>query len=185
MGQGMPIKKIAKEIGISIQTSFDWRHKILSSLAQIAPEQLSSEVECDESELAISNKGSRNLDRKPRKRGNDFKRNMGKEEVTVVQIVTAVERKLTNNTTLTTNKYLSFKAFAKDNPKLKHKVLLVKEHVDRNDKTINLQKVNNVHAELRKFLQPFNGVSSKYLQNYLNKYVYADKLRGSKIPLKQ
>lgn len=34
MEQGMPIKKIAKEIGISIQTSFDWRHKILSSLSQ-------------------------------------------------------------------------------------------------------------------------------------------------------
>jgi hypothetical protein len=59
-------------------TSFDWRHKILSSLAQFVPRQLSSEVECDELELALSNKGCRNLDREPRKRGNDFKRNKGK-----------------------------------------------------------------------------------------------------------
>lgn len=210
MEQGMPIKKIAKEIGISIQTSFDWRHKILSSLDQFVPEQLSSEVECDELELALNNKGSRNLDRKPRKRGNDFKRNMGKEEVTVVQVVTAVERKgekylkavaskrltkeeitkaldgkLADNTTLITDKHPSFKAFAKDNPGIKHKALLANEHVDRNDKTIHLQKVNNVHAELRKFLRPFNGVSSKYLQNYLNWYAYADKLRESKTTLKQ
>jgi len=32
MEKGMPIKKIAKELDISIQTSFDWRHKVLSSL---------------------------------------------------------------------------------------------------------------------------------------------------------
>jgi len=40
----MPIKKIAKELGISIQTSFDWRHKILSLLSQFTPEQLIDEI---------------------------------------------------------------------------------------------------------------------------------------------
>ena len=210
MEQGMPIKKIAKEIGISIQTSFDWRHKILSSLNEFVPQQLSSEVECDELELALNNKGSRNLDRKARKRGNDFVRNTGKEEVTVVQIVTAVERKgekylkavvskrlskkeitkaldgkLAPGTILITDKHPSYKAFAKDNPTIKHKALMAKDHVDRDDKTVHLQMVNNVHAQLRTFLRPFNGVSSKYLQNYLNWYAYADKIRGSKTTLKQ
>jgi len=65
----------------------------LSSLNEFVPEQLSSEVECDELELALNNKGSRNLDRTARKKGNDFIRNMGKEDVTVVQVVTTVERK--------------------------------------------------------------------------------------------
>lgn len=113
MEQGMPIKKIATEIGISIRTSFDWRHKILSSLDQFVPEQLSSEVECDELELAINNKGSRNLDRKPRKRGNDFKRNMGKGEVTVVQVVTAVERNGEKYLKAVISKHLSKKEIAK------------------------------------------------------------------------
>ncbi len=84
MEQGMPIKKIVRELNISIQTSFDWRHKILSSLDQFVPKELSSEVEYDELELALSNKGSRNMDRGPRKRGTDFKRNQGKGEVTTV-----------------------------------------------------------------------------------------------------
>ncbi len=210
MERGMPIKKIAIEIGISIQTSFDWRHKILSSLNEFVPEQLSSEVECDELELALNNKGSRNLDREPRKRGTDFRRNMGKEEVTVVQVVTAVERrgekylkavaskrlskeeiskaldgKLADKAILITDKHPSYKAFAKDNPSIKHKTLMAKNHVDRHDKTIHLQKVNNVHSQLRTFLRPFNGVSSKYLQNYLNWYAYADKIRESKTTLKQ
>jgi len=210
MEQGMPIKKIAKHIGISIQTSFDWRHKILSSLNEFVPSQLSSEVECDELELALNNKGSRNLGRAARKRGNDFIRNMGKGEITVVQVVTAVERKgekylkavaskclskaeitkaldgrLASGATLITDKHPSYKAFAQDNPSIKHKALLAEDHVDREDKTIHLQKVNNVHAQLRTFLRPFNGVSSKYLQNYLNWYAYADKIRGSKTTLKQ
>jgi len=75
MEQGMSIQKTAKEIGISIQTSFDWRHKVLSSLAGFTPQTLSEVVECDELELALSNKGSRNLKREPRKRESDFKRN--------------------------------------------------------------------------------------------------------------
>lgn len=210
MEQGMPIKKIAKEIGISIQTSFDWRHKILGSLNQYVPETMSGQVECDELELALSNKGDRSLNRKPRKRGNDFKRNQGSETPTVVQVVTAVERKgnkylkaveskrlskeeiakaldgkLADHATLITDKHPSYKAFAKDNPTIRHKTVLAKDHVDKKDKTVHLQKVNNTHAQLRKFLKPFNGVSSKYLQNYLNWFAYAHNIRNSKTTLKQ
>jgi transposase-like protein len=210
MEQGMSIKKIAKQLKISIQTSFDWRHKILSSLAQFTPEKLIQEVECDELELSLSEKGNRNLDRAPRKRASDFKRNIGKDKVTTVQVITAVSRngekilkavetkrlskqdiekaldgKLEDNTTLITDKHKSYKAFAKDNPNIKHKTLLAKDHVDKKDKSINLQKVNNTHSQLRDFLRPFNGVSSKYLQNYLNWYAYADNIQNSKTTIKQ
>lgn len=161
MEREMPIKKIARELNISIQTSFNWRHKILSSLDQFVPDRLSSEVECDELELALSNKGCRNMDRKPRKRGNDFKRNTGKDDITVVQVVTAVERcgekylkaveskrlskdeitkaldgRLDEKATLITDKHKSYKAFAKANPSITHKALLAKDHADGKDKTI-------------------------------------------------
>ena len=210
MEEGTPIKTIAKNLGISIQTSFDWRHKILSSLSGFTPTVLSGDVECDELELALSEKGNRNLHRKPRKRGTDFKRNQGKSIVTTIQVVTAVERKgekflkavetkrlskediekvfgdvLTEGTNLITDKHPSFKAYAKDKPLIKHKALLAKDHVDKKDNTIHLQKVNNTHKQLRDFLKPFNGVSSKYLQNYLNWYAYMDKIRISKTVLKQ
>ncbi len=150
------------------------------------------------------------MERKPRKRGNDFKRNKGKDEITVVQVVTAVERggvkylkaveskrlskdeitkaldgKLDENATLITDKHKSYKAFAKDNPSITHKALLAKDHVDADDRSIHLQKVNNVHYQLRTFLRPFNGVSSKYLQNYLNWYAYTDKIKNSRTVLKQ
>jgi len=210
MEQGMSIKKIAKELKISIQTSFDWRHKILSSLSDFTPKELSQEIECDELELALSFKGSRNLERGPRKRGTDFKRNTGKDKVTTVQVVTAIERngekylkavetkriskddiekvfedRLAENSILITDKHPSYKAFAKDNPAIKHKTLLAKDHVEKNDKSIHLQRVNNTHKQIRDFLKPFNGVSSKYLQNYLNWYAYVDRIRDSKATIKQ
>jgi len=210
MEQGVPIKKIALKLGISIQTSFDWRHKILSSLSDFTPKELSQEIECDELELALSCKGSKNLKRKPRKRGTDFKRNTGKGNVTTVQIVTAVERKgekylkavetkriskediekvfdgkLADDSVLITDKHPSYRAFAKSNPTITHKALLAKNHVDKEDKSVHLQKVNNTHKQIRDFLKPFNGVSSKYLQNYLNWYAYVDKIRNSKTTLKQ
>lgn len=210
MEKGYSIKNIAKELGISIQTSFDWRHKILSSLEQFVPQLLTETVECDELELPLSKKGDRNLDRKARKRANDFSRNKNKGEVSTVQVITAVERntgnkffkvveskrlskkqissaiknKIAKGATLITDKHSSYAAFIKDNKGIKHKQLLAKEHVDRKDKSIHLQKVNNVHSQVRGFIKPFNGVSSKYLQNYLNWYAYKDSIRNSKTTLK-
>lgn len=210
MEQGLSIKKTAKELKISIQTSFNWRHKILGTLDALVPTKLSDEVECDEMELALSHKGTKQLDRKPRKRGSDFKRNPGNEEVTVVQVITAVERngdhyfkaveskrlseedirqalggKLAKGTTLITDKHSSYKAFAKSHPEIKHKALLARDHVDKKDRSIHLQKVNNRHSQLRTFLRPFNGVSSKYLQNYLNWFAYSDQIRSHKETIKQ
>ena len=210
MEKGMPIKKIAKEFDIGIQTGFDRRHKILASLSQYVPGQLSTEVECDELGLALGNKGSKSLEGNPGKRGTDFKRNQGPDQVTTVQVVTAVQRngdkylksvaskrlgkeeiekvsegKSADSTTLITDKHPSYKAFAKSNPGIKHKTLLAKDHVDKTDDSVHVQKVNNTHAQPRTFLRPFNGVSSKYLQNYLNWYAYVDKIQSSKTTLKK
>ena len=102
MDKGLAIKKIAKELDISIQTSFDWRHKILSSLEQFIPKELKDTVECDELEFSLSNKGIRNLDRKPRKRANDFKRNKNKEEISTVQAITVIGHKTKSTKTKNT-----------------------------------------------------------------------------------
>jgi hypothetical protein len=68
MKQGMSLKAIVDKLEIGIQTSFNWRHKILSSLATFTPEKLSGEVKSDEFEISISKKGSKILDRKPTKK---------------------------------------------------------------------------------------------------------------------
>lgn len=203
MQQGMSIKKTAKEIGICIQTSFDWRHKILSVLNQAVPEKLSGRVECDEMELPLSNKGEKHLTRKARKRSGDFVRNTKTKEITTVQIVSAIDennqtyfkaieskritakqlgktigKKLDKNVTLITDKHPSYRPFVKSKPTVKHKTVKANEHVSKEDKKVNLQKVNNQHKQLRLFLAKFNGVSSKYLQNYLNWYAYGKNMQN-------
>ncbi|MDZ7847386.1 MAG: hypothetical protein U5L96_11780 [Owenweeksia sp.] len=62
---------------------------------------------------------------------------------------------------LITNKHTCYKALAKENKTLKHKTVRSTDHVNPKDKTVHLQHVNNTHKQLRDFLRPFNGVSSK------------------------
>ena len=45
---GYSIRKSAKETGISIQTSFDWRHKLLSSFSSVSVEEFKGIVESDD-----------------------------------------------------------------------------------------------------------------------------------------
>lgn len=204
INQGLSIRESAKQVGISIQTSFTWRHKILAALDSLEPEQLSGTVECDELELPINEKGSRDLERKPRKRGTDFSRN-DEAQAGVVQVVTAVERKgnkmlkavetmriskenietvlnekLANDTVFITDKHHSYKAFGKSNEAIEHKSVKSTDHISKSDKRVHLQTVNQTHKQLRDFLNDFNGVSTKYLQNYLNWYAYQDKIKQSK-----
>jgi transposase-like protein len=214
MEQGMPIKKIAKKLEISIHTGFDLRHKVLSSLELYIPKELSQIIECDLLELPVSEKGNQSIDRPARKRSEDFKRNDGTGNAATVKVVSAVQRnremflkalqtkrltkeqieqalegRIAKNTTFITDKHPSYKAFAKSNPTIKHKNLRAKDPIDKYDKSIHLQKVNITHKQLRGFLRPFNGVSSKYLQNYwecnLNWFAYLDKIHNTKTALKQ
>ena len=92
--------------------------------------------------------------------------------------------KLEKDATLITDKHSAYKSYAKQQ-QLKHKTVRAKDHVDKKDKKLHLQHVNKTHKEIREFLLPFKGVSSKYLQNYLNWYAYSDKLSGTKTTIKQ
>src|SRR5690606_32810163 len=79
------LRKCAKLVGISLQTSFEWRHKILHALSQIKTQSLQGVVETDETYVLYSDKGKRALPRKPRKRGGTAKkRGISDEQVCVL-----------------------------------------------------------------------------------------------------
>jgi transposase-like protein len=48
MEQGLSLRKCAKLVGISLQSSIEWRHKILHALSQIKNQTLDGIVEADE-----------------------------------------------------------------------------------------------------------------------------------------
>lgn len=68
--EGLSLREIAKKMGdISYVSLFYWRHKLLKSLNSIFKDKLTGIVEIDETYFLQSNKGDKNLNRCPRKRG--------------------------------------------------------------------------------------------------------------------
>ena len=65
---GISLRKVAARLDIDLTTAFRWRHRFLKAPKALKPKVLSGTVEADETYFLKSNKGSRTLDRKARKR---------------------------------------------------------------------------------------------------------------------
>jgi len=198
---GYSIRKSAKQTGISIQTSFDWRHKLLTAFSSVWAEGFEGICESDEMFFLHSEKGSRKLQRKPRQRGGKAnKRGISQEQVAVIatcdrsgnkdfkvaaqgriskkDIDKVLYGKLTKADTLCSDSHRSYTAFAKSQ-KLEHKKFNASKGQRVKDKVYHIQNVNNMDMRLRKWMGQFNGVASKYLQNYLNWFLVLEKIKHS------
>ena len=204
MCDGHSIKKCAKLTGISIQTSFDWRHKILSRLRHEAPEKFSGICEVDDVSFNYSEKGTKTIDRKPRKRGNDgIKQGGSNDKVAVLlsydrtnnkdfqvlkrgrvrksDLQKALGKRIEKDTVMCSDSHRSFTGFAKANKLLLKKIVVRKgQHIV--DKVYHVQHVNQMAQALRKWMNKFNGVASKYLQNYMNWFMMIEKLKSNTAP---
>jgi transposase-like protein len=206
MFEGHSLRKCAELTGISLQTSFDWRHKILSRLRHEAPEKFSGICELDDISFNFSEKGSRNLDREPRKRGNSgIKQGGSNDKVAVLlsadrsnkkdfQVIKrgrvrkadlqkAIGARIEKNTVICCDSHRSFTGFAKEND-LEIKKIVVRKGQHVVDKVYHVQHVNQMAQALRKWMANFNGVASKYLQNYMNWYLMIEKLKANTAPVK-
>jgi len=207
MFEGYSIAKCAELTGISIQTSFDWRHKILSSLRSLAPEKFEGISESDDIFFNYSEKGSKNLDREPRKRGNDgIKQGISEDKVAVIatcdrskqkdfqvakrgrirkkDLERILGAKLNDKTILCTDSHRSYTAFTKT-MKIRHEKINVNKGQYVKDKVYHVQHVNQATQDLRKWMRGFNGVATKYLQNYLSWYMVLDQIKDKTDRIKQ
>lgn len=199
MLSGYSLRKSARETGISLQTSFNWRHKVLQAFKTRSPEGFSGICESDDIFFLESDKGNRHLNRKARRRGGKASQaGISNEQVAVIascdrsgrkdfQVVGKgrickrdIERvlgnKLDKDTILCTDSHRSYTAFAKSKH-LRHEKIVVSKGQYVKDRVYHVQHVNNMTARLRKWLAGFNGVSSKYLQNYLNWFMVLEHLK--------
>ena len=207
MLSGYSIRKCAELTGVAIQTSFDWRHKILGAFSEAVPEGFEGITESDDIFFHHSEKGNRSLERKARKRGaGASKRGISDEQVAVVvtcdrtnnkefkvttrgrisknDLERVLGEKLEKTETLCTDSHRSYTAFAKDHP-LAHKKFNASKGQRVTDKVYHVQTVNNTAKRLRQWMEPFYGVSTKYLQNYLNWFMVLEKLKNSSTRLNQ
>ena len=193
MMQGLSLRKTATVCGISKNTAFYWRHKILDALQYMADNvTLNGIVEADETFFAVSYKGNHKhsktfvMPRKSHHRGGETNiRGLSREKVCVPCAVNrsglsiakvanlgrvstqnlhdTFKGRITEDSTLVTDAMNSYVRFAKDN-----NLNLVQVKNGKSKKGIyNIQSINNYHSRLKKFMSNFNGVSTKYLNNYL------------------
>jgi transposase-like protein len=196
---GKTLRAASAEVGISLQTSFDWRHKISSSFSMVSPKAFVGIMESDDFFILESQKGNKKLDREPRKRGKKAsKRGVSNEQIAVIatcdrsdntdiQVVATgrittqnieevLENKTENVEVLCTDSHRSYTSYAKKK-KLTHKKIKVSKGQRVSEKVYHVQNVNNKISRLRDWMQGFHGVATKYLQNYLNWFMVLEKIK--------
>ena len=192
MMNGLSIRKTAVACGIHRNTAFLWRHKILDALQNMADDvTLDGIIEADETFFAISYKGNHSksktfaMPRKAHKRGHSTHiRGLSQEKVCVpcavnrnglsISKITNTGRvstrdlhhiydgRIKTNSTLVTDKMNSYVRFTNANG-----IDLVQLKTGKAKKGIyNIQHINSYHSQLKRFMRGFNGVSTKYLNNY-------------------
>ena len=85
------LRQCADECGINLKTSFRWRHRFLELPSAIKAKKLEGIIEADETLFPYSEKGSKKLTRKPRKRGMKAKK-PGRSKEDWVPVLTVRDR---------------------------------------------------------------------------------------------
>jgi len=202
MIEGLPLRKIAKELEFDLTTAFYWRHKILNAFRKINCVKLEGIIESDETFFLYSEKGKKEIrDRKPRKRGGKAsKRGNSSEQVAVMTAcdrqhgfigeVSCLGRISSNNvkqildghiepgSTLCTDENRSYRKFAEEN-KLNHERINISKGQKIKNKIYHIQNINGYHSRLKKWIERFHGVASKYLSNYLSWFRLLEKTKTS------
>lgn len=193
MVNGLPIRRAAAECGMADTTSFAWRHKILDALRNMSEGvTLSGITESDDTYFALSYKGnhkkSKNFDmgRPPRKRGGDgISKGLSDDMVcvpcavdrkghSIAEVSNIGECSAKDIDNVLGSKVESGSTFCTDGSKAQQKYAksrgleCVQIKGGKSKKGIyHIQHINNFHSALKKFIANFNGVATKYLNNYL------------------
>jgi len=174
MEKGMSIKNIAKELNISVQTSFNWRHKLLKTLDSIVEENLTNNLKHLYIEIPVNFKGNKFSGI------NALKKSLPVDDKTeYVKIKVTIDNngkkhyKVINDLTSSENSKETKDRGNKNKINSKEELSpIVKSGTDE-----ALLKNREIHHQIALFLKSFNGVSSKYLQNYLNWHSYNEAIK--------
>ncbi|WP_165390737.1 IS1595 family transposase [Pseudoduganella lutea] len=181
------VRKAAERVAVAKSTSFRWRHRFIAAVRRERRPQLSGIVEADETYHLESQKGSRHLDRRPRKRGGTAsKRGISKEfdcilvardrtrqtcefvtgrgPVSASQLSEHLKPVLAPDILLISDAARAYVTFARQ-AGITHEAVNVKAGM-RTRGAIHIQGVNAWHSRFKAWLRRFNGVASRYLANY-------------------
>ena len=186
------------DLVICMQTAFYWRHKILKAFEKVDLKPLKKLIQADETFILESHKGNpievAKNHRKSRKRGGTAKTSGITDEHACILVASDTERntilchvgngRLTKSmvfntlgslirkqrvhkAVFVTDRNNAYPKFAKTKG-LIHETVISKYKQYVNPQGFHIQSVNAIHSRLKKWLSKFNGVATKYMQNYLN-----------------
>jgi len=196
--QSMTLHQTAEYVGISVDTAFRWRHRLLAGLREARSRiELTGVVEIDETFFRYSEKGSRRLLRKPRKRGSGNRlRGRSKAQVYAViaksrtggtrsfllrqmsgrSLLAEAGTAISPGSVLCSDSWRSYRSFARQRG-LKHVSLNMSKGQRVVHGIYHIQGVNSYHSRLKIWIGRFHGVATKYLLNYLVWHEYLDESR--------
>ncbi|HRT73267.1 MAG TPA: IS1595 family transposase [Bacteroidales bacterium] len=196
MLEGKSLRACAREVGISLPTSFRWRHKILSAIQGLEGGiNFSGITEADELLLQYSEKGRRYKSPEEKEQamktvhpnvavlvmtdreGNLLFKHTGENKVQNSQIKEELKRRVSENNLICFKPNDEFKQAVMESPS--KKVI-----VRRKTKGLAIYSVNVAEKKITNFLvwmMRFRGVATKYLQNYLMWFVVMNKYLKDKV----
>jgi transposase-like protein len=204
--ESVTIRKAASKLGVDIKTIFYWRHKLLSSLPNFSGDTFTGIVECDDKILDINDKGNKKLNRESYKRPSDrnTKRGISNDKVSVMvasdrkgnitmqvakigridtqSIENTIGDLITKENILCSDAHPSIICWAKGKEIEHHTFVASKQHIK--SKCYHVQHVNSIDNRYERWVKSFYGVATKYLGNYLNWFVFLEKIKKSATPIK-
>ncbi len=196
MLEGKSLRACAREVGISLPTSFRWRHKILSAIQGLEGGiNFSGITEADELLMQYSEKGRRYKSPEEKEQamktvhpnvavlvmtdreGNLLFKHTGENKVQNSQIKEELKRRVSENNLICFKPNDEFKQAVMESPS--KKVI-----VRRKTKGLAIYSVNVAEKKITNFLvwmMRFRGVATKYLQNYLMWFVVMNKYLKDKV----
>ena len=198
---GHSIRKSAGITGISIQTSFDWRHKLLTSFKTVLPDGFRGIVEMNDVFFAYSEKGKRRAE-KSEKVQMESKIEAQNNQKNIV-VIAACDRSGTEDLRVITRGNIAKEDIINTlkGRILKAEVLVINDrqnHIPTIDKIkldlknpvtnnrrkkaeaiYHIRNVDNMFNRLIRFMSPFHGVATKYLQNYMNWFLVLERIKDS------
>lgn len=203
--ESVTIRKAASALSVSTRTIFDWRHKLLSCLSGENGRSFSGIVECDDKQSDISEKGSRKLSRDAYKRPSDrkTKRGVSNDKVSIMVAmdrednptmrvakigrvdVSSIERTIgvltDSDNILCSDSHPSIISWASGRKLEHHTFVASRQHVK--NKCYHVQHVNSLDNRYERWVKRFYGIATKYLPQYLNWFVFLEKMKKSTDPI--
>lgn len=183
------LKKTGKKLDFAVSTAFEWRHKLLSAVEQKEETVFKGVTEADKIHFTHSQKGKKCEYRLPRKRGGGHKKGISEEQATLLTVMDrngnhefrftnmgriterevkkAVNHRVNERTILCSDGHSSYKAFTKTE-QIEHHILIASKG-ERVRGIFHIQHINSLHSYIKQFFNyDLRGVSTKYIQKYLN-----------------